>query len=218
MVKQKKPVDVLDVRSPNDVPAFEDMIQAGPITVVLVYADWCGHCVNYKKNVWKNLTAMGNRKVNLASVHFDQLANTSQKDAKIEGYPSVLIVGNDKKAADFKKEDGQKTNALPNANNLEAMKTLVSADAKTIVGEMTAPELKEDMIATEKKMVGGSRNRTAKKKQSGGSLLQSLISITKDLGHIALLTGVAASVAKKGKSRKRETQKGGRRRRMTRKN
>lgn len=214
MVKQKKPVDVLDVRSPNDVPAFEHMIQSGPITVVLVYADWCGHCVNYKKNVWKNLTAMGNRKVNLASVHYDQLANTSQKDAKIEGYPSVIIVGNDKKAAEFKKEDGQQTNALPNANNLDAMKTLVSADAKTIVGEMTAPEMKEDIIASEKRMTGGGRNRTAKRKQSGGSLLQSLISITKDIGHIALLTGIAATVAKKGKSRKQK----GSRRRMTRKN
>lgn len=212
MVKQKKPVDVLDVRSPNDVPAFEEMIQTGPITVVLVYADWCGHCVNYKKNVWKNLTAMGNRKVNLASVHYDQLANTSQKEAKIEGYPSVLIVGNDKKPAEFKKEDGQRTNALPNANNLEAMKTLVSADAKTIVGEMTAPEFKEDVIASEKRMTGGGRNRTAKRKQCGGSLLQTLMSITRDIGHIALLTGVAATVAKKTRKQK------GRRRRMSRKN
>lgn len=217
MTKQKKPVDVLDVRSPSDVPAFEKMIQGGPITIVLVYADWCGHCVNYKKNVWKNLTAMGNRKVNLASVHYDQLTNTSQKEAKIEGYPSVLIVGNDKKPAEFKKEDGQRTNALPNANDLEAMKTLVSADAKEIVGEMTAPEFKDDVLVTtrrptERRMMGGGKNRT--KKQRGGSLLQSLMTITKDIGHLALLTGIAASVAKKGKSRKQRKS----RRRMTRKN
>ena len=34
----------LDVRSPDSIPAFEDLISKGPMAIVLVYADWCGHC------------------------------------------------------------------------------------------------------------------------------------------------------------------------------
>ncbi len=204
--KQKKPVDV---RSLQDVEEFENMLSVGPITVVLVYADWCGHCQTFKKNVWSNLTALPNRKVNLASVHYDQLENTSQKDAKIEGYPSVLIVGNDKKAADFKNENGERTNAMPNANSLEAMKTLVEADATAILQNkngLTAPEVKEDVLVKRQEGGGTRRRRGQTKKQRGGSLLQSLISVAKDIGHVALLTGVAASVSKKKKIKK--TRKG----------
>ncbi len=204
--KQKKPVDV---RSLQDVEEFENMLSVGPITVVLVYADWCGHCQTFKKNVWSNLTALPNRKVNLASVHYDQLENTSQKDAKIEGYPSVLIVGNDKKAADFKNENGERTNAMPNANSLEAMKTLVEADATAILQNkngLTAPEVKEDVLVKRQEGGGTRRRRGQTKKQRGGSLLQSLISVAKDIGHVALLTGVAASITKKKKTKK--TRKG----------
>lgn len=203
--KQKKPVDV---RSLEDVDEFEKMVAAGPITIVLVYADWCGHCQTFKKNVWSNLTSMQNRKVNLASVHYDQLENTSQKDAKIEGYPSVLVVGNDKKPAEFKNENGERTNALPNANNLETMKTLVEADATAILQNktpLTAPEVKEDVV--EKKQEGGGRRRGVTRKQRGGSLLQTLASVAKDLGHVALLTGVAAALSKKKSKTTKKTRK-----------
>jgi thiol-disulfide isomerase/thioredoxin len=128
MVQRKKSVDV---RSKKDIPEFEKLISTGPITIVLVYADWCGHCTTYKKNVWNNLLNMKGRNVNLASVHHDQLVNTSQAEAKINGYPSVLIIGNDKKAAKF--NDG--TNALPNANDMEAMEKMVKSPEAIAVEE-----------------------------------------------------------------------------------
>jgi thiol-disulfide isomerase/thioredoxin len=34
----------LDVRSKNDVSGLIQRITTGPITIMLVYADWCGHC------------------------------------------------------------------------------------------------------------------------------------------------------------------------------
>ena len=41
-------VNPMDVRSKSDVGAFENLLGRGPLTIVLVYADWCGHCQTFK--------------------------------------------------------------------------------------------------------------------------------------------------------------------------
>jgi hypothetical protein len=115
----------MDVRSSKDIPAFEDMLSGGPMAVVLVYADWCGHCDTYKKNVWSPLKNMKNRTLNLASVHHDQLENTSLQGSKIDGYPSILMVGKDKKPAVFNTNSGV-TNAMPNTNEVSTMKKIIT--------------------------------------------------------------------------------------------
>jgi thiol-disulfide isomerase/thioredoxin len=116
----------MDVRSTGDIPAFENMLSRGPMTVILIYADWCGHCNTYKENVWSPLKSTKGRKLNMASVHYDQLENTSLKNSKIEGYPSLLVVGTDKKPATFNTDSGV-TNAMPNANELSTMKKIITA-------------------------------------------------------------------------------------------
>jgi thioredoxin-like negative regulator of GroEL len=145
----------VDVRSSNDVKELETTIQTGPITIVLVYADWCGHCTRFKEDIWSKLLAKP-RKVNLASIHHDQLGNTSLRDAKIKGYPSVLIVGKDGKPAVFK-SDEDPTNAMPHAD-LETLEKIADSDAKTIMREeeepmahnnsrmMTPPDARRDVI------------------------------------------------------------------------
>jgi hypothetical protein len=117
----------LDVRSSSDIPAFEKMLGNGPMAIVLVYADWCGHCNTYKKNVWNPLKSVKGKTMNMASVHYDQLENTSISNAKLEGYPSVLVVGKDKVPATFKNESG-KSNAMPNSNELPTMKRLITSN------------------------------------------------------------------------------------------
>lgn len=116
----------MEVNSASSVPAFENMIKKGPMAVVMVYADWCGHCDNYKKNVWSSLKSVKNRTVNMATVREDMLPKTSLKDAKIDGYPSILVVGKDKKPAVFNSTSGP-TNALPESNNVSTMKSLVTS-------------------------------------------------------------------------------------------
>lgn len=131
MAKSKK--RSVDVRSKKDVGDFEKMLSLGPITLVLVYADWCGHCQHFKKDIWNDLQNMPNKKINLASVHYDQLPNTSQRDAKINGYPSLLVIGNDKKPASFKVEgENEVTNALPDSRNKEMLETMVTSDPNTL--------------------------------------------------------------------------------------
>lgn len=131
MAKSKK--RSVDVRSKKDVSDFEKTLSIGPITLVLVYADWCGHCQNFKKDIWNGLQNMPNKKINLASVHYDQLPNTSQKDAKINGYPSLLVIGNDKKPASFNVEGEEEvTNALPDSRNKEMLEKMVTSDPETL--------------------------------------------------------------------------------------
>ena len=130
-------ISVPDVRSKKDVPALEKLLKKGPITFVLVYADWCGHCDRYKNNVWSPLKSMRNRTSNLASVHYDQLENTSLANAKIDGYPSMLVVGKDKTPATFNGNSGV-TNAMPDANNLETMKKVVTAPVNTSVSTLNS--------------------------------------------------------------------------------
>ena len=96
----------IDVRSKADVPAFEALLGRGPMTIVLVHADWCGHCQRFKENVWNKVPNSPTNTINTASVHHDMLENTSLAGSKLEGYPSLLLVGKDKKPAVYKNNDG----------------------------------------------------------------------------------------------------------------
>ena len=110
-----KPVDV---RSELDVPKLEKLLEKGPLTIVLVYADWCGACQRFKGTPeWKRALDTKNRTMNIGSVREDMLPHTSLANAKIEHYPSLLLIGNDKKAAEFKTPEGEVTNALPSGAN-----------------------------------------------------------------------------------------------------
>jgi len=111
---------------------LESMLKKMNLTVVLVYADWCGHCHTYKDTVWKQLEALKNKKVGLAKLNEKALADSPLSSAKINGYPSVLVVGKDGKPAEFKDEStGEPTNAMPNARDVEMMKGLVNGASKT---------------------------------------------------------------------------------------
>jgi len=112
----------VDVRSADKLGMFEGMLGSGPLTLVLVYADWCGHCQRFKKDTWNDLTAMSNRKMNIAAVRDDMLPKTSLANSKIKGYPSLMLVGTDKRPAEFS-EEGEVTNAMPSneKKNLQSL-------------------------------------------------------------------------------------------------
>jgi hypothetical protein len=208
----------VDVRSPEDIANFENILKKGPITIVLVYADWCGHCNRYKDNVWNKLLNTPNRKANLASVHYDQLANTSQKNAAIKGYPSVLVVGTDKKAATFPDGTSKKTNAFPNAQSIETMEAMVTKDAKKI---LTAPKIVEDVEAdslnsfTNKRAQMGGARATATPKRKGG-LLQALSDVIQRIS--GPLVQKTRKAGKTGRKAGKKTKTRSRRSNKTRKN
>jgi thiol-disulfide isomerase/thioredoxin len=89
-----------EVRTEEEAKLLEDALkQKDGDALLLIFADWCGHCTTYKP-LWKKLAAMAKAKkadgVLTAAVHFDQKDNIpALKDAKLEGYPTVIRVKED---------------------------------------------------------------------------------------------------------------------------
>ncbi len=96
------------------------------MAMVLVYADWCGYCTQFKDKVWNDSTLSKTKNVNAAAVHYDMLENTSLKNTPVKGYPSMFLVGTDKEAKevptpqtsqDLLKFDNTSANVLNNTKN-----------------------------------------------------------------------------------------------------
>jgi hypothetical protein len=241
----------IDVRSDKDIPGFEKLVMSGPLTLVYVHADFCGHCKNFSENVWSKVPKT-NMPINAASVHYDMLDKTSLKNAKIEGYPSLLLVGKNKQPAEFKDETGNVTNAMTEppktAQELEQLlstpipKTVNNANSvvKTVVNNMSrknsiqpsvsiAPSVREANTPAPELMTSGEKRNVFKPvsvealegppdtltdlvntqkaatqppKQLGGSLMGSLLEISREGAPAALLMASAAVYAHRRKSRK----------------
>jgi len=153
----------IDVRSEDKVGAFESLLGRGPLTLVLVYADWCGHCHRFRDDTWKHAMKMQNRSMNLASVRDDMLPKTSLANAKLKGYPSLMLVGDDKIPAEMKDPEnpsGEKTNALPSNNRQDVEKLLKTPTAKvnSIMAESATVTKPVNVSATASAMPSASAN------------------------------------------------------------
>jgi len=132
--RASKKGSVLSVRSPSAVKSFEKLLKRGPLTLVYINAKWCGACHKFTDEVWSPLSKLKNKSVNMASLDSEML-NKTNLNVTPQYYPTLLLVGKDGKAATFKDENGQDTNAMPRNNTLsDDMKTL-----STLV--QTAPPL-----------------------------------------------------------------------------
>jgi len=123
--KDKKPASnetEISVRSPDQVEQLENLVLSGPVTFILVHADWCGPCQRYKPQ-WKELADIPGRKTNVAMIHHDMVENSPMlKNAKIPGYPSVLKVFPNGHIETYKGDDNKPTNGMPNIRDSEIMK------------------------------------------------------------------------------------------------
>jgi thiol-disulfide isomerase/thioredoxin len=124
---QKPSSSVLDVRSPSQAKALEKMLKDGKITIVLIYADWCGACHRFRKNVWGPMCKKGALH-NRAAIEESQLNNTPLGDkVNIEHFPSVIVVNEKGEVEDIPKPDGTMTNAIPTPKTVEEMERIVNA-------------------------------------------------------------------------------------------
>jgi len=130
---------VLNVRSHAAVKSFEKILSKGPLTLVYVNAKWCGACHKFNDEVWSHLTQLKNKSVNLASVDSEMIGKTSLANVPRKFYPTLMLVGKDKKPATFEDEEGNPTNAMPRNSTLsedrEALSNIVTS--KNIESELT---------------------------------------------------------------------------------
>jgi len=118
------PTPPLDIQEESQIPELEAAIQNGPATMILVHADWCGHCQTYKPS-WSELENTPGRVANIARVKdtvFPKIPSIAK--AKIQGYPSVVVLSPRGEIEQFPVEGSpaEVTNAVPYMRDMEKMK------------------------------------------------------------------------------------------------
>lgn len=183
----RKSSSVLKVDSPSKIPDLEKLIKQGKVTFVLVYADWCGHCTKFKKDIWEPMCkkeALHNR----AAVRDDMIPKTSLANTKYKYLPSVLVINEQGRPEEFETPEGVSTNAMPTPKSLEDMNRVVNVSLKplptlTPQEPIESPEANDEAIYTSTRSNSLPIPKTyvpeEKEIQKGGRLLQTLKRLSK---------------------------------------
>jgi hypothetical protein len=171
--------DNIDVKTIEDVAKLIEHIKNNIVTLVLIYADWCGHCGTFKDSIWKKLAAMKNRKVAMAQVNEKVMEHLKNHipNLNIDGYPTNILVGNDLKAATLvDKETGQTTNALPNTRDMASMTKLVTASPSEVVANNNMNESEPEAEPEETQSVSATptHSATVNRRNSGKNFVENL--------------------------------------------
>lgn len=125
--------DLRDPKNAKQIDNFEEILEKGPLAVVLIYADWCPHCQHFKP-VWEKLLQTVGRKANMFSVNTEVLPATSLAHASIDGVPSVVVVEKGTYMREYPPEENQiivygkaaaKSNAVPFLHDMQKMQALI---------------------------------------------------------------------------------------------
>lgn len=83
----------MKVDAEKDVASFEKMLRKSPITIVMVYLGWCGHCQKAKPN-FMEVAKKNHPGVSFALLNGDLQDQTSLKSVKVEGVPEFVVNAN----------------------------------------------------------------------------------------------------------------------------
>ena len=115
---------VLKVDSASKIAGLEKILGNGRLTMVLIYADWCGACTRFKKSIWGPMSqrpALHNR----VAIREDLVGQTPLAGSKYKYLPTIMVVNKEGKPEQIKGPEGE-TNAIPTPRSLEEMKRIVN--------------------------------------------------------------------------------------------
>ena len=130
----------IDVKGAADIAGITDILKKNKFVVVLIWANYCGHCHTYKDQVWNKLLANKNRRAGLASIHYDQLENAPAPiPKKVSGYPTVLFVGKNGVPTEYSdSRDLNKMSRIVESEDPEALVNRVNDDTPRLTEEAEA--------------------------------------------------------------------------------
>ena len=107
----------IDIQSKQDIEKAIKQIMKGPVTILLVYADWCGHCHDLMPH-WDAAAKSPGRSVPSIKLNEKETEsfnsalkslNQNQSSIHVSGYPSVLVL--DSKGNKITDVEGKKDTA-----------------------------------------------------------------------------------------------------------
>ena len=133
----------LTVSSQSKIHELEELVGSGNITVILVYAEWCGACHKFRKDIWDPMSK-GNALHNRIAVRDDMIRKTSLSNAKFDYLPSILVVDEKGDVQTFKTPEGKVTNAMPTPKSLEDMTRVVNVPVKPALSNESNNQVTEN--------------------------------------------------------------------------
>jgi thiol-disulfide isomerase/thioredoxin len=217
----------VNVDSPDKYGDADKAISIGPISVVIFYAPWCGHCRNLEPTLDK-LEASPNRSVQMVRIRDDMIDGSRFKNEPKNGFPQIMLVDKAGNTMKFS-ESGKVTNSLPDyRNNLETvvrtagtpeglelikknMSAVVepSSSSQNIVGDRLSPE-EVRSLNTQLTNASSPKLKAATEQVGGGfgGLFGHLVAASKDVAPAAALFLASTMVNKKKRcGAKRKTRK-----------
>ena len=204
--------------APSKIEHLERMLKNGKLTIVLIYADWCGACTRFKKSIWGPMSqkpAIHNR----IAIREDLVGKTPLAGSKYTYLPTIMVV--DERGQPQAVEGPQgRTNAIPTPRTLEEMKRIVNLKVRP--ASAAAPAVEPEPLPTREPMTMTMEmpekpkktpegivytpyppDRPLVGKQAGGGLLQALEIVANAAAPAAILgAGVLM-----GRSHRRSTKR-----------
>ena len=166
----------LDVKTLKDVAKLVQSIKNNVVTLLLIYADWCGHCTTFKTDIWKKLAKVKGRKIPMAQINEKVLSHLIAEvpNLKADGYPTVSLIGRDMKAAELKDPNtGATTNSLPNTRDMASMTKLVTANPSQVVAENGMAD-EEELPEEEHKSATPTAESLVARKNAGKNAIENM--------------------------------------------
>ena len=214
---------MLKVDDQSKIGNLEKMLTNGKLTIVLIYADWCGACTRFKKSIWgpmSRMPAVHNR----IAIREDLVGKTPLSGSKYTYLPTIMVVDEQGQPQAVEGPQGR-TNAIPTPRTLDEMKRIVNlkvGPAGPAAAAEAAAEVAEPLPTREPMTMTMQMAEKPKKtpegivytpyppalpatgKQTGGGLLQALEIVANAAAPAAIL-GAGVLMGRRSTKRRRSS-------------